>query len=401
MTRVPGLFARAALPDDSPFQTNPPMTTSTEVPGTDECHPGKEDTYYPSTQIDGVAWSGFGRGQYPTSRDSYMGLTLGLACAYVLVPPVQPAVRVMATRMIKFLLKHGWNVPTPPNQRIITTFFHEFHHQLALLRLGKTLNPGVFGNLYDHFAKAADFIWVPVWGTTLDPLAKYYKFNLTHAALGVLLFLEDKPSVRKHYWAAFRMLRRATCHHRNAHFNLIRVLAALPAERAHALTERSCFDHCVSLRDETRALLRDWLIRRCCISGPLGLPTERPPDPAYLENLYRRKLQRQYTPITETEPNCNWVSVWPLPVHKRAAFGVDFVWQRPPFQTDTMVCRHNPKYGGTPAVDAGRPDLEGPHSTTAADLDGALPRRGLSRICAGTSRGGRVDGKPFPECRRS
>ncbi len=65
VTRVPGLFARAALPDDSPFQTNPPMTTSTEVPGTDECHPGKEDTYYPSTQIDGMAWSGFGRGQIP------------------------------------------------------------------------------------------------------------------------------------------------------------------------------------------------------------------------------------------------------------------------------------------------------------------------------------------------
>jgi len=360
VTGVSGLFARAALPDDSPFQTDPPMTTSTLVPGTDQCHPGNEDAYYPSTDIGGVKWSGFGRGEFPTSRDSYMGITLGFACAHQLVPPVQATVSAMVTRMVNFLLKHGWNVPTPPNQRIKTTFFHEFHHQLAILRLAKTVNQGAFGTTYDHYAGAADFSWVPVWGTTLDPISKYYKFNLTHAALGVLLFLEDDLPLRQHYWTTFRMLRRATCHHRNAHFNLVRVLAALPAERAHALAERSCFDRCISLRDETRALLRDWLIRRCCVPGPLGLPTERPPDPAYLKSLYRRKLQSPYAPIWETEPGCDWVSLWPLPVHKRGGSNVDFAWQRPPFQTDTTVCRHTPKYAGQPSVDAGHPDIEGP-----------------------------------------
>jgi hypothetical protein len=367
VTGASGLFARAALRADSPYPTQPSMCTKTRTSGS-KCHPGEMEQYYHRT-IDDQRWCGFGRGKYPTSRDSYAGLMMGMAFAYKLVPDpqVSDTIRRLVTDAIRYLVcEHKWNLRTfeepliaaEPYQKIKTSFIHQIHHQLALLRLGKTVNPEEFGALYDLYAPGADVAWLPIWGTVIEPLAKYYKFNLSHATMGLLLFLEEDPGLREKYKKAFMILRRATRHHRNAHFNLVRTIVELEADREDILDhETSGFSRQMSLREETRSLLWEWLIRRSCIRGPRGLPTERPPDPKYLQELLAADSLNpavHYTPLGEGEPAAYLVSTYALPVHKRPGNGMDFVWQRPPFATNMYLC------GGKPLVGAGKPELEGP-----------------------------------------
>jgi hypothetical protein len=392
VTGAPGLLARAALRSDSPFDTSPSMCSSTGTPGT-ECDPGELEQYY-HAEIDGKRWCGFGRGKYPTSRDAYIGIMMGMAYAYILVPDpqVQDTIKNLVTAALNNLIKNRWNVRTPPNQKIKTTFIHQFHQQLAILRLGKTVNPQTFSYQYDTLAGAADFAWVPVWGTMLDPIAKYYKFNLSHAAMSILLFLEDDPGLRKYYEMAFKMLRRAIRHHRNAYFNLVRVIVeASPAARAAAMNEPSGFAPVLSLEDETCLLLKEWLVRRDCIPGPRGLPTERAPDPRYLRRLSAGNSLNPvatYTPVGESEPNSGLISKYALPVHKRPGNGMDFVWQRPPFATDMCFCD-----GGSVKVGAGRPDIEGPA------LDYLLPFWMLQYI--GSSKDQWPPSQDVPETKRT
>jgi len=364
VTGVSGLFARAALRGDSEIQTSPSMCELTAEPGT-TCDPGEPERTYQGT-VDGTPWCGYGRGDDPITRDSYIGVMLGMACAYKLVDDeeLRSKIRRLVTAALNYLVvDHRWNVRTPDpqnpdgHQRILTSFAHEWVHQLALLRLGKTVNEGAFGAVYDHFADGADCAWLPIWGTTIEPIAKYYKFNLSHAAMLLLLLLEDDAKRRRHYLFAFRILRRAVRHHRNAHFNLVRVAVELPADREAALSEVSGFSAPADLRSETRALMRDWLTRLECVRGPRGLPLERPPDPRYLLNLLRENSINpavEYTSLGEHDPRDQLVSTYALPVDKRPGSGMDFIWQRPPFDTDMCRCF------GRGIVGAGEPNHEDP-----------------------------------------
>lgn len=371
VTLMPGLFARAALSGASPYDTKPSMASKTWTHGS-KCHPGEMEQYYDThdTKIEGERWYGFGRGKYPTSRDSYVGVMMGMGFTYKLVPDpqIQKTIRRLVTDALRYLvILHKWNVRTleappvaspPEYQRIKTSFIHQIHHQLALLRVGATVNPEAFGALYATYAPGADAVWLPIWGTAIDPITKYYKFNLTHATMAVLLFLETDAGLRKHYKKAFSLLRRATAHHRNAHFNLVSAIVEEgSAAQEAALDKWSAFSCHLTVREETRALLREWLIRRCCIRGPRGLPTERPPDPRYLQRLVSADSPNpavQYTMVGEHAPGAHLITKWALPVQKRPGNTMDFVWQRPPFSTDMCLC------GGIPKVGAGKPELEGP-----------------------------------------
>jgi hypothetical protein len=352
VTGVTGLFARAALPADWRIQTDPSMCEKTKTSGS-KCKPGKLERTY-QAMIDGRKWCGYGRGEDPITRDSYIGIMLGMTCAwkYVDDADVRSRIRKLVTDALQHLvIEHDWNVRTPAGgpsqspawQPILTSFIHQFVHQLALLRLGKTVNPQKFGALYDHFSGAADAAWIPVWGTAAEPIRKYYKFNLSHAALLILSLLEDKAALRAHYRFAFDILRRAVRHHRNAYFNLARVMMAAEGDRAAALAEPSGFAAEISLRSETRELLEEWLTRRDCLAGPRNLPQNRPPDPAYLRSLAGKNAPNpavDYTAVGEKEPMGSLMTKWALPVSKRV--GTDFLWQRPPFNTAMRECPKKP-----------------------------------------------------------
>lgn len=285
----------------------------------------------------GPLWHGWGCGaNHPVSRDQYVGVFMGLAMAFQNVN--DPAVRATAGRLIDdaldYLVARGrWNVILPPDNRIASTssFLGDFPKQLAFLRIGKTVNPARWGPLYDRYARAAEFAWIPIWFSSIDPLFQYYKFNLSHAAFSPLLFLETDPAVRAQAMIGYNMLWRSVRHHRNAYFDLLHILVQAPADRAAAaatVAPGSPADRSVTLGDEIRTLLNDWLARRNLVAGPNGLPRNDVPDWRYQAALWPRDVSLYASPGAKPQ----WVANFPLPLTGRIGRGMDFLWQRHPFQ---------------------------------------------------------------------
>jgi hypothetical protein len=81
-----------------------------------------------------------------TSRDQYSGVFFGLALAFDLIEDdsdVRSRAASLVTTMLHFLLDNAWNVRMPDG-RISTTFLQRPDQQLALLQIGRHLNPGEF-----------------------------------------------------------------------------------------------------------------------------------------------------------------------------------------------------------------------------------------------------------------
>src|SRR5207237_5497442 len=96
----PDVLARSWVPQNSPYLDK--ITA-------DEGHNGM----YPSTYNgQAVYWIG------NTSRDQYSGVFLGLATAYDLVPDaaLRAQVSALVTRMLDYLIAHGWSVQMPNGQ---------------------------------------------------------------------------------------------------------------------------------------------------------------------------------------------------------------------------------------------------------------------------------------------
>lgn len=371
--RLNGLLARCALVADAPVQTWPPLN---EPPA------DKKERYYGPVEIDGRDWFGYGGGDHPPSRDSYTGIMLGLAYAHHFLglpsAGVAPNAETRALRgqakdmvnaALEFLEEHGWTIPTPPHDRVRTHFVHEFGPQLAFLRVGKSVDANQWADRYDEAAKAADTLWFSTWASCLDPVGTYYKFNLAHACLGLLLFFETDATLRGHYTRAFGILRRTIRHHRNAYFDLVRVLTEAPANRAGVLASRTegC-DPDFTLQEQIAAILAEWLQRRDLAAGPNGLPTQATPAPAALRALFPQEVAA-FTPLfpkisletgTTSQARPMIVGLEALPAQHRPGMHMDFLWQRDPFDTGLQ---EDPRFefpNSLLTVDSGRPAFEGP-----------------------------------------
>jgi hypothetical protein len=243
-----------------------------------------------------------------TSRDQYSGVFFGLAVAYdafaQIDDPVerehaQRRIRNLVTRMLNFLLRNGWNVRMP-NGRYSTTFIGRPDQQLALLQIGRHVNPRRFEALYQgHKAAHLATMRLPIEVECKDTHDSYYKFNLNHINLYNLIRLENDPAARAVYLSAFATLRGCTGgrplagipsaepDHRNAHFNMIE--RALLGDPSHD--------------DETREFLRLWL--------------KRPRRDYYVDH------GRKYG-VCGPDRACEVI-----PIPKRV--NTDFLWQRSPY----------------------------------------------------------------------
>jgi hypothetical protein len=87
----------------------------------------------------------------------------------------------------------------------------------------------------------------------------------------------------------------------------------------------------ITLADEIRSLLADWLVRLNDpqIKGPNGLPRDDIADVEYQIQLWPRDVIL-YAPSTGGRPH--WVAQYALSPSKRIGRGMDFMWQREPFQ---------------------------------------------------------------------
>ncbi|GEM_PF-2612067 len=277
---------------------------------------------------------GWGCGDdHPITRDQYIGAMMGLGVAYHFVqdPDVRTRTALLIEQALDFLIETGWNMPLPPEDRIAgeSTFLGNFGKQLALLRLGKSVNPRKYGARYDEVAQASALSWVPVWFSTIDPKEQYFKFNLTHGALVLILVLEQDSALRANYMIEMDMIWDAVGHHRNAYFDLLHVLVRQPGQQqAAALDERSRFDGDITLRQEIVAVLAEWVKRREMVKSPNGLPLYKVPDWETLQKLWPDEVDL-YTNIEGGE---FVLAVKALPVWLRLGRNMDFMWQRHPFE---------------------------------------------------------------------
>ncbi|HEV8307698.1 MAG TPA: hypothetical protein VGW35_08515, partial [Methylomirabilota bacterium] len=284
----------------------------------------------------GKVWYGFGCGSYggdhAISRDQYTGVMMGLAYAYALVPDadVRRTAKKLIEQTLDHLLENHWTVVLPPENRAATFFIGNFDQQLAFLLIGRLVNPGKYGPRYDRDVAAAGAAWLPTWFSVLDPVPKYYKFNLAHAGGLLPLFLETDETRRAGYLTAYRMLRKATRHHRSAYFNLSRILIELPARRASVALEPSGSNPQLTLKDEIRSILADFLERRRLLlpAGGTGIPRNFVADPKYQVRRWPNDVA-VYRPLEGGGKG--YQVTFAMPPTGRIGGGMDYMWEVSPF----------------------------------------------------------------------
>ena len=286
------------------------------------------------TPLGKVILVGFGCGDrgekdHPISRDQYLGLFMGLGYAYALIPDtaIRAQIRALVDPALDYLVRNNWNVPLPPTGRIVTTFIGDTDAQLALLRIGATVDPAKFAARYQSAAPAVDLAWIPIWISTVDPAVAYFKFNLGHAAMGPAAYLETDPTLKAGYLRAYRILAAPTLTHRNAYFDLVDILTG--AARA---SSASASNPSMTRGGEITSDLADWLTRWNAVKGPNGMPRNVTSAAAaqYLAKLWTTNPQ-DVVAYTDTNRNQGWLADFVVPLWARPGNGMDFVWQRSPF----------------------------------------------------------------------
>jgi hypothetical protein len=140
--------------------------------------------------------------------------------------------------------------------------------------------------------------------------------------------LEDDSALRAKWLATHDLLWKTVRHHRNAYFDLLHILAQPSAERQAVAAGPAPSNPSISLADEVQALLGEWLKRRDLVRGPNGLPLNDVPDWEHQAALWPGGVA-VYTTI---EGRTIYVAKHALPVWGRVGRGMDFAWQKHPFE---------------------------------------------------------------------
>ena len=261
------LLARCMFPAASPY------STSIQA---EELHNG----IYPGRQS-GILWVG------KTSRDQYSGVLFGLAVAYDMMDdgPLKDSIAQLATRQIDFLLSHFWTVVMPDGS-ISTSFIARADQMLAILQIGRHVNPTRFSGEYNAQSIALAFAVLPPVALEVINDDSYFKFNLDFINFYSLLRYES--GIRKSgYQLAYDVVRNHTASHQNAFFDVI---------------DRALNGPNTARDAEIAALLNAWL--------------QRPRRDVFVDLSGKVKA-------------CGDQACTPVPVAMRPPS--DFLWQRTPF----------------------------------------------------------------------
>lgn len=318
-------------------------------------------------------WYGIGCGKDHdddvVSRDQYDGIMMGLGFAYQLVPPVQSAATELVDRLLGYLVtQNQWNLPAPPDYQIMTTWVGNFDMQLDFLRIGATVDPGMWNAAYQRFKNASAASWIPVWATTLDPFSSYFGFNLGQAEFAPALFLEQQdPAVRQNMMAAYSIMWRATSRHHNPYYELVRILVEQQAQRNGIASGPAPSNPNIPLSAEITSLLSQWIERWQIVKAPDGMPTNKIPRPQDIEALWRRPEHvGVYTSLDGKSQQI--LSTFALPVQSRVG-DADYLWEDPPFLTGVHSGRDPQKCEALLNLPPSTQELES--CASAADREGA------------------------------
>jgi hypothetical protein len=268
------LLARCAFPENSPYAND---------------IIGEEGTNHPiyTGFVDGAKWYWAG----DTSRDQITGAMFGLTAAWNLVndPEVRAADAWLASRIINYLLGHGW-VTFNPDGAPVTTFWGRADEQLMVLKLG-TRQSSHYSTQYRILSlTTSPEAIVAVGVDATDPYGSYYKFNLDAVTMWSALTSGDNSFITSSFNTAYKIFRAVTVDHQNVFFDLVdRAVKGPDAERDQRIRDG----------------LDQWLLRprrNVWVDNTLSVPT-----------------------CGDGTRACD-----PIPVPQRVT--TDFIWQRNPFQ---------------------------------------------------------------------
>lgn len=382
------IFARAVLPADSPIQTTKPFadekcfyvnpdggwelrtarrTRTFELfrdaeRARDDLPAGERAKIVPRGRV----WHGYGcGGVHPAiSRDQYAGLFMGLTFVHRLVD--DPALRERAAhlidQMLDFLISNDYAIEVPPDVQGQNYWFG-WDKQIALLRMGVEVRPDRYRDRWLKAAAALPTAWIPGFVSAIDPLHQYYKFNLATATFLPALFLEQNDAVRPGFEFARDVAALPIRHHKNAWFTVASLLGERPGDRLAAASSAAHSNGAITKAQEVRTLLGQWLARREAMPGPNALPLGGVPDPGFLADLWPADVTR----YRKLDLGVACFARYALPPDKRIGRGMEFLWQRHPFDVGMKSenCLPAPRGQRTPpsviaAQGAPNPQREGP-----------------------------------------
>ena len=241
-------------------------------------------------------------------------------------------------KSLDYLRGNNWRILVPfedngEKTKVVGSenFFFTPDRQVSFMRVGATADPGRYLIPYQFVApRLAPLTWAAQLVSGLDPLHQSYKFNLSHEGLGSLLFLENGEVLRQAYLPSFDVLRGYTAAHKNPYFDLLYILVQPEALRGDAASEPSASNPTITVADEVRSLLADWLVRRDAQRGPnLGAYAMISESGAAAQlRMLRQGDTAVYTTL-DLKPKC--VAKWaPMP-SQRIGRGRDFLWEQHPF----------------------------------------------------------------------
>ncbi len=268
------LLARCAFPENSPYASD---IIAEE---------GRHGVY--SGFVDGVKWTWIGE----TSRDQIVGVMFGMTAAWDLVddPEVKVAVPWLSSRVINYLLKHGW-ITFNPDGLPTTTFWGFAEEQLMILKLGRRSNPDHYTNAYRSLSLSlAPEAIIAIGIDAVDPYSSYYKFNLDYITMWAMQTAGDNSYVSSNIDSAYKILRKVTEDHQNPFFDMI----------------------------------------DCALKGPNAKRDQRVRD--LLAQWLERSRRNIYVDNTTLVPTCANGSRACDPIAVPQRITTDFLWQRSPFQ---------------------------------------------------------------------
>ena len=268
------LLARCAIPEDSPYA------------GDILSEEGNSHPIFTGI-VDGRKWYWVG----DTSRDQIVGVMFGLTAAWDLVddPEVKAADAWLSSRIINYLLRHGW-ITFNPDGAPVSTFWGRADQQLMILKLGNRQSSH-YGTQYRLLSLSiAPEAIVGVGIDGLDPYGSYFKFNLDADTMWSVLTSGDNSYITSNFNNAYKIFRAVTEDHQNAFFDMVdRAIKGPNAARDQRVAD----------------MLDQWLLRP------------------------RRNVWVDNTLLVGTCDNGSRACD-PIPVAQRVT--TDFIWQRSPFQ---------------------------------------------------------------------
>src|SRR6185503_17083013 len=153
--------------------------------------------------------------------------------------------------------------------------------------------------------------------------------------------LEDNAAQRDRWYSSYLRLWGPVAHHRNAYFDLVRIIVEPQARRTDLRRSPSQSNPAVTLENEVKLVLAEWVRRWTLIKGQNGGPLHLVGDATHQLQLWPDNFGK--FKLLDGRTFC--LAKYALPVDGRSGGDKDFMWQREPFRVSvsTAGCKRSPR----------------------------------------------------------